>query len=88
MDPREEGAVHRAMPQGIIGRGAQTSEKVLLAKEQPQTNDRRETQIQLGDVISQVGVMRNKEEVNPATRTGGKIRSLYRRVTTRSGAFT
>ena len=43
MDPREEGAVHPAMPQGTIGRGAQTSDEVQLATDRPQTNDRRKT---------------------------------------------
>ena len=69
MYPREVGAFHPAMLQGIIGRGAQTSEEVLLATDRPRTNDRRETQIRLRDVIPQAGVMRIKEEVNPATIT-------------------
>ena len=51
MDPREEGAVHPAMPQGTIGRGAQTSEEVHLATDRPQTNERRKTHMRLGDVI-------------------------------------
>ena len=37
MDPREVGAVHQAMPQGIIGRGAQTSEDGLLATDRKQS---------------------------------------------------
>ena len=32
-----------------------------------------------GDVIPQTGVIRIKQETVPATRTGGKIRSSYRR---------
>ena len=69
-----------SIPQGIIGRGAQTSEEVLLATDRPRMNDRRETQIRLGDVTQQAGVMRIKEEVKH--RTVGKIRNLYRRETT------
>ena len=68
MDPREIEAVHQTMPQGIRGRGAQTSEEVLLATDRLQTNDRRETQTHLGDVIPQAGVMRIKDEVNQARR--------------------
>ena len=76
MDPLEEEAVHPAMPQGTIGHGAQTSEEVQLATEQPQTNDRRKINMQLGDVIPGTGVMRIKEQVIPAIRTGRKIQSL------------
>ena len=55
----------------------QTSEKVRLALDRPQMNDRRKTHMRLGDVIPGTGVMRIKEEVIPAIRTGGKIQSLY-----------
>ena len=77
MDPLEGGAVHQAMPQGTIERGAQTSEEVQLATDRPQTNDRRKIHMRLGDVIPGAGVMRVKEETIPATRTGGKIQSSY-----------
>ena len=40
-----------------IGHGAQTSEKVRLATDRPQTNDRRKTHMRLGDVIPGTGVM-------------------------------
>ena len=53
-------------------RAQRKSEKILLATDRPQTNDRCETQMRLGEVISQAGVTRIKEDVNPATRTGGK----------------
>ena len=62
MDPLEEGKVNPAMPQGTIGHGAQTSEEVRLAKDRPQTNDRRKLHMRLGDVIPGTGVMRIKEE--------------------------
>ena len=70
------------MPKGIMGRGAQISEEVLLTTDRPQTKDRRKTQLRLGDVIPQTGVMRIKEEIVPATRTRGKIRNFYRRAMT------
>ena len=77
MDPLEEGAVYPAMPQGTKSHGAQTSEEVQLSTDRPQTNDRRTIHMRLGDVIPGIGVMRTKEEVIPAIRTGGKIQSLY-----------
>ena len=82
MDPRDVGAVHQAMPQGITGRGFQISEEVLLATDRPQTKDRRKMQMRLGDMIPQTGVMQIEEETIPATRKGGKIRSFYRRAMT------
>ena len=63
-------------------RAQRKSEEVLLATDRPQTNDRCETQMRLGEVISQAGVTRIKEDVNPATRTGGKFQSLNQRATT------
>ena len=41
--------------------------------DRPQTNDRRKIHMRLGDVIPGTGVMRIKEEVIPAIRTGGKL---------------
>ena len=64
--PREEGAVHQAMPQGIIEHGAQTSEKIQLATNRPQTSDRRKIHMRLRDVIPGTGVMPAKEETIPA----------------------
>ena len=87
MDPLEEGAVHPAMPQETIGHGAQTSEEVQLAPDRSQTNDQRKTQMRLGDVIPGTGVMRAKEETSPASRTGGKIRTLIRGRRYSGGAF-
>ena len=71
--------MHPAMPQAIIGREAKTSEEVQLATDRPQTNDRRKTNVQLGEVIPRTGVKLSKEEVIPAIRTGGKSQSLYQR---------
>ena len=53
----------------------QTSEEVQLETDRPQTNDRRKIQTRLGDVIPGTGVMRIKEEVIPAIRTGGELQS-------------
>ena len=41
--------------------------------DRPQTNDRRKIHMRLGDVIPGTRVMRIKEEVIPAIRTGGKL---------------
>ena len=50
MDPREEGAVHPAMPQGTIGRGAQTSDDFNWQQtDLKRTTDARH--MRLGDVI-------------------------------------
>ena len=73
----EEGPAHQGMPQGTIEHGAQTSEEAQLATDRPQTNDRRKIHMQLGDVIPGTGVMRVKEEIIPAIRTGGKIQFPY-----------
>ena len=77
MDPLEEGAVHQAIPQGTIDPGAQLTGEVQLATDRPLTKDQRKIQMRLGDVIPGTGVMRAKEEIIPASRTGGKIRSPY-----------
>ena len=48
-----------------------------MAKDRPLTNDPRKIHMRLGDVIPGTGVMRAKEEIIPASRTGRKIRSPY-----------
>ena len=60
MDPLEVGAVHQAMPQGIIEHGAQTVEQVQLGTDRPQTNDRRKAHMRLGEVIPVTGDMRTQ----------------------------
>ena len=77
MDPLEQGVVHQAIPQGTIDPGAQITEEVQLATDRPLTKDQRQIHMRLGDVIPGIGVMRAKEEIIPASRTGGKIRSPY-----------
>ena len=80
MDPLEVGAVHQAMPQGIIEHVAQTSEEVQMATDRPQMNDRRKIHKRLGDVIPGTEIMRVKEETIPAIRQKGstKYRTLIR----------
>ena len=51
MDPLEVGAVHQAMPQGIIEHGAQTVEQVHRGTDRPLTNDQRKAHMRLGEVI-------------------------------------
>ena len=58
IDPLEVGAVHQAMPQGIIELGAQTVEQVQQKTDRPQTNNRRKAHILLGEVIPVTGDMR------------------------------
>ena len=43
-----------------------------MATDRPQTRDRCRTQMRLGDVILQAGVLRIKVGIVPATRTLGK----------------
>ena len=59
----------------LKGQGAQKSEEGLMATDRPQTKDRCKAQMRLRDLIPQTGVMRIKEEIIPATRTGGKSRA-------------
>ena len=77
MDPLEEGAVHQPIPQGTINPGAQRTEEVQLAKYRPLTKDQRKIHMRLADVITGTGVMRAKEKIIPASRTGGKVQSPY-----------
>ena len=48
MGPLEVGAVHQAMPQGIIEHGAQKVEQFQQGTDRPQTNDRRKAHMRLG----------------------------------------
>ena len=47
--------VQQAMPQGIVEHGAQTAEQNQQATDRPQTNDRREAHMRLGEVIPVTG---------------------------------
>ena len=81
MDPLEVGAIHQAMPQGIIEHGAQTVEQVQLGTDRPLTFDRRKAHMRLGEVIpvtgdmrAQGGVMRAKGQTGTAIRIAGMHR--------------
>ena len=85
MDPLEVGAVHQAMPQGIIEHGARTVEQVHRGTDRPLTNDRLKAHMRLGEVITvtgdmraQGGVMWAKGETLTAIRIAGmhRIQSL------------
>ena len=51
MDPLEAGAVHQAMPQGIIEHEAQTIEQIQQGTDRPLMNDQRKAHMRLGEVI-------------------------------------
>ena len=51
MDPLEAGAVHQAMPQGVIQHGARTVEQVQRGTDTPRTNDQRKAHMRLGEAI-------------------------------------
>ena len=57
MDPLEAGAVHQAMPQGVMEHGARTVEQVQRGTDKPLTNDRRKAHMRLGEVIRATGGM-------------------------------
>ena len=68
-------------PRGPNIRGGSTGNR-------PPSNDNQSrTQMRLGDLIPQTGVMRIKEEIVPVTRIGGKIRRLYRKKMTLKRGF-
>ena len=80
-DPLEVGAVHQAMPQGIIEFGAQRVEQVQQGTDRPQKNDRYKAHMRLGEVIpvtgdmrAQGGVIRAKGETGTAIRIAGMHR--------------
>ena len=85
MDPLEAGAVHQAMPQGVMERGARTVEQVQRGTDKPLTNDQRKAHMRLGEVIpatggmqARGGVMWAKRETLTAIRIAGmhRIQSL------------
>ena len=51
MDPLEAGAVHQAMPQGVIQHGARTVEQVQRGTDKPRTNDQRKAHMRPGEAI-------------------------------------
>ena len=57
MDPLEVGAVHKAMPQGIIEHGARIVEQVQRGTDRPLTNDQRKAHMRLVELIQVTGDM-------------------------------
>ena len=81
MNPLEAGAVHQAMPQGIIEHGARTVEQVQRGTDRPLMNDQRKAHMRLGEVIpvtegmqARGGVMWAKVETLMAIRIAGMHR--------------
>ena len=80
MDPLEVGAVHQAMPKGIIEYGVETVEQVQLGTDRPQTNDQRKAHMRLGEVIPVTGDMRAQGGVmwaNGETVTAIRIAEMH-----------
>ena len=72
MGPQEEGVTHTATPLEANGLGIpRVSEEALVAVGQSQTKNLREKQSWLEEEIPLTGVTRTREELSPATRTGG-----------------
>ena len=63
MDPLEAGAVHQAMPQGVIQHGARTVEQIQRGTDRPLTNDQRKAHMRLGEVIPATGGMQARRGV-------------------------
>ena len=84
-DPLEAGAVHQAMPQGVMENGTRAVEQVQRGTDRPLMNDQRKAHMRLADVIpvtggmqARGGVMRAKRETLTAIRIAGmhRIQSL------------
>ena len=69
-------------PRGLNIRGGSNGNRPTSNERTMQNANAGLQNARLGDVIVQIGVMRIKEEIVPATRTRGKIRSSYRRAMT------
>ena len=68
MDPLEAGAVHQAMPQGVMEHGARTVEQVQRGTDRPLTNDQRKANMRPGEVIPATGGMQARGGVMWAKR--------------------
>ena len=91
MDPLEAGAVHQAMPQGVIQHGARTVEQVQRGTDKPLTNDRRKAHMRLGEVIPATGGMQARGGVMWAKRetlTVIRIAGMHRTQSLRRGVRT
>ena len=91
MDPLEAGAVHQAMPQGVIEHGARTVEQVQRGTDRPLMNDERKAHMRLGEVIPVTEGMQARGEVMWAkgeTLTAIRIAGMQRIQSLRQGART
>ena len=89
--PLEVGAVHQAMPRGVMEHGARTVEQVQRGTDRPLMNDQRKAHMRRGEVIPVTGDMQArgggmwaKRETLTAIRIAGMhcIQSLRRGVRT------
>ena len=81
IDPLEAGAVHQAMPQGVMEHGARIVEQVQRGTDRPLTNDQREAHMRLGEVIPVTGGMQARGGVMWAERetlTAIRIAGMHR----------
>ena len=91
MDPLEAGAVHQAMPQGVMQHGARTVEQVQRGTDKPLTNDQRKAHMRLGEVIPATGGMQARGGVMWAKRealTVMRIAGMHRTQSLRRGVRT
>ena len=87
----EAGAVHQAMPQGVMEHGARTVEQVQRGTDKPLTNDQRKAHMRLGEVIPATGGMRSRGGVMWAKRetlTAIRITGMHRIQSLRRGVRT
>ena len=78
MGPQEEGVTHTATT--LEAKGLEIpriSEEALVAVGQSPTKNLREKHRWLEEVIPLTGVTRTREELSPATRTGGSINRYH-----------
>ena len=91
MDPLEAGAVHQAMPQGVIQHGARTVEQIQRGTDRPLTNDQRKAHMRLGEVIPATGGMQARRgvmQVKQETLMVIRIAGMHRTQSLRQGVRT
>ena len=91
MDPLEVGAVHQAMPQGVIQHGARTVEQIQRGTDRPLTNNQRKAHMRLGEVIPATGGMQARRgvmQVKQETLMVIRIAGMHRTQSLRQGVRT
>ena len=88
MDPLEAGAVHQAMPQGVMEHGARTVEQVQRGTDRPLTNDQRKAHMRLGEVIRATGGMQARGGAKRETLTVIRLAGMHRTQSLRRGVRT